>query len=292
MKSAVIDLQRNALDHQYPLSNLLREAYVIATKLNISEFKSWVQCELNGYKGDVAVPEYRETRGELKSHNQFHGWVKAILPDQELEDLITKTHTSQSISEISMLVESGQHQVVQNFNAGQLANIQQLFRSHTDMKLFIPMTSMHHILESVRNTIIDWSLRLESEGILGEGLQFTTKEKELANMSTTITIDNFQGVLGDVSNSSLNQDLEINITKNAFNELEKFLKENGVDQEDVDNLKECIEFDGSVESGSFGEKVSGWIGRMVTKSAEGSWGVSIATAGNLLAGAIAKYYGG
>jgi hypothetical protein len=292
MNSAVIDLQRNALDHQYPLSNLLREAYVIATKLNISEFKSWVHCELNGYKGDVAVPEYRETRGELKGHNQFHGWVKAMLPDQEWEDLITKTHTSQSISEISMLIESGQHQVVQNFSAGQLANIQQLFRNDTDMKLFIPMTSMHHVLESVRNTIIDWSLQLESEGILGEGLQFTTKEKELANMSTTITIDNFQGVLGDVSNSSLNQDLEINITKNAFNELEKFLKDNSVVQEDVDNLKECIELDGPVESGSFGEKVSGWIGRMVSKSAEGSWGVSIATAGNLLAGAIAKYYGG
>ncbi|MDF9390454.1 hypothetical protein EXZ60_16730 [Vibrio sp. 1151_11] len=292
MNSAVIDLQRNALNHKYPLSNLLREAYVIATKLNVVEFKSWVHCELNGYKGDIEIPEYRKSRGELKGYNSYRGWVKAMLPNQEWEDLITLTHTSQSISEISMLTASGENYVVQNFGAEHLASLQQLFNNGTDMKLFIPMTSMHNILESVRNTIIDWSLRLESEGILGEGLQFTTKEKELASMSTNIKIDNFQGVLGDISNSSLTQHLDMNISKNDFDTLASFLVSNKVEQDDVECLRESIKSDGVVEPGKFGAKVSDWIGRMVAKSADGSWNVSIATAGNLLAGAITKYYGG
>jgi len=36
------------------------------------------------------------------------------------------------------------------------------------------------IFDAVRNRILDWTLKLEAEGILGEGMTFTPKEKEAA----------------------------------------------------------------------------------------------------------------
>jgi len=36
------------------------------------------------------------------------------------------------------------------------------------------------VFDAVRNRILDWTLKLEAEGILGEGMTFTQKEKEAA----------------------------------------------------------------------------------------------------------------
>jgi hypothetical protein len=58
----------------------------------------------------------------------------------------------------------------------------------------------------VRNAILDWSLKLEKAGILGNGLMFSTEEKQMAHDPTTnITIghvENFSGVAGSVSGRS------------------------------------------------------------------------------------------
>lgn len=47
----------------------------------------------------------------------------------------------------------------------------------------------------------------------------------------------------------------------------------------------------NAENKTFGEKVNGWIVKMVNKALDGSWNVGIGAAGSLLAEAIWKYYG-
>ena len=41
----------------------------------------------------------------------------------------------------------------------------------------------------------------------------------------------------------------------------------------------------------FGPKVSSWIAGMMKKASEGTWGVGIAAAGNILAKILLKFYG-
>jgi hypothetical protein len=58
------------------------------------------------------------------------------------------------------------------------------------------------------------------------------------------------------------------------------------------DLQQAVENDGQpTNEGKLGPRVSSWIGGMVKKAADGSWGVGVSAAGNLLARAIAKYYG-
>ena len=70
MAGLVSELQRDALDTNVKVSELLRKAYVVATKLNIPDFKNWIQKELNGYGFDKdEIPNYRLLTGEIKYYN-------------------------------------------------------------------------------------------------------------------------------------------------------------------------------------------------------------------------------
>jgi hypothetical protein len=46
--------------------------------------------------------------------------------------------------------------------------------------LEVPRSAYVNILEKVRNTILAWGLKLEADGILGQGLTFNTEEKKVA----------------------------------------------------------------------------------------------------------------
>jgi hypothetical protein len=85
MSSIVLDLQRDMLDSNKKVSNLLRKAYVIARKLEVKDFETWTYNELNGYNQNLEVPLYRTLIGELRYWNPYHGWMYAIIPDTKLQ---------------------------------------------------------------------------------------------------------------------------------------------------------------------------------------------------------------
>ncbi len=111
-------------------------------------------------------------------------------------------------------------------------------------------------------------------------------------MSKQINITHFQGVLGNVENSSVSQSMSLSISKNDIESLSKFLSSNDIENNDIELLKNAIKSDPTpTQAEKLGSHVNDWILKMLSKSADGSWNVGIATAGNLLAGAIATYYG-
>ena len=65
MASIVIELQKEALDGDIPLSDLLRKALVVARKLKVKEFDIWVSKELEGYSDNSEIPNYRANHPEI-----------------------------------------------------------------------------------------------------------------------------------------------------------------------------------------------------------------------------------
>jgi hypothetical protein len=79
---------------------------------------------------------------------------------------------------------------------------------------------------------------------------------------------------------------------NNFEQLAKYLAEHKIEKCDIDNLELAIEADETPSANKqFGTNVSSWIGSMVSKAAEGSWSISLATAASVLGIGISKYYG-
>ena len=62
------DIQDAAIDTNSDISFLLRKCKVLAARLGNSEFKNWVDQELNGYKNLESLPDYRFFYGRSKGH--------------------------------------------------------------------------------------------------------------------------------------------------------------------------------------------------------------------------------
>ena len=92
------------------------------------------------------------------------------------------------------------------------------------------------ILNSIRNRLIEWSLNLEEQGILGEGMTFSKEEKEKAETNPAINIGNihnFQGLLGSVTHSTVSQTMTMTVHSGNFESLAEYLKSQGVAEQNI-----------------------------------------------------------
>ena len=194
MSSIVIDLQDEILSSDCDIVQILRRAHVIAVKLGLKEFDQWISYELNGYPDQNACPDYRKIRGILKAFNPYHGWIPAVITDGELETVICEKKISNSISEIITLCKNPESRLVYEFPGDQVEHLDRLFGSPLPMRYapHISTASVMDIIEKVKNTILEWTLKLEEEGVLGEGMRFSDKEKQTA-MALPQTVNNYYG---------------------------------------------------------------------------------------------------
>jgi hypothetical protein len=85
-------------------------------------------------------------------------------------------------------------------------------------------------------------------------------------------------------------DAKITIKKGDKENLKKKLLKEGLATEDVFELATIIDEEEPID-GKFGNKVNGWVTKMLGKTLDGSWQIGIGAAGSMLADIIAKYYG-
>ncbi|MFB3897727.1 MAG: hypothetical protein ACE14V_15660 [bacterium] len=292
--SIILELQSLAIEKEHDITDLLRKALLVATKLNLNDFREWVLQELQGYK--KGVPDYRKCRAEIFVKNPYRGLIPFFFPDREIADIFCNVELREPIGNIIALLEKFQSDSKITISLDPEL-IQLLLETQDPAIQMLPVRIVSHnqieaIIDAVRNTILKWALKLEQEGILGENLTFSEDEKRKAAASTEIRIDNFQGILGNVENSSVSQDLQMTIKKEDIASLRAYLISLGIIKEDIDELEQIIAIEGRpTKVSKFGEKVSGWIGKMISKAASGTWDIAVGSAGSLLAQAIAKYYG-
>lgn len=292
----VVQLQELAADSSNDISDLLRKALLIATKLKLDEFRVWIMKELNGYQSEDKLPSYRYITGDLRAQNPYHGLIPFIIEDPELARAVKKIRVVESVESLSNLIQSSRENgvITYHFSPEREAALMRMQNSIAPLRPLrvVGRNQISAIIEQIRTRLLEWALSLEQAGILGEGMSFTEKEKEKAKSNSEINIQHFQGVLGDVTNSSIDQTMTMTITPGSFDSLSEYLKTHKVTDEDLKQLENAIRLDPEPTSRSkTGKKVSEWIGKMVQKAANGSWNIGVGAAGNLLASAISKFYG-
>lgn len=204
MTGLVHELQRDALDPKVSVSDLLRKALVVSRKLSIPDIQEWLSYELNGYPpNDDVIPDYREVRGSPKVWNPYHGWQPIIFQDNETADIISTKKNSQAIGELDDLVSREESRQFQMEFPNEIHNaLISMMDVPMQPTLMIPRTAIIGILDAVRNKVLDWALELESNGVIGEGMSFTEKEKQAAHSVTYQVTNN----IGSMTNSQLQQD--------------------------------------------------------------------------------------
>ena len=289
----VLQLQQLAIDNGTDVTELLRKALLVATKLGLQLFRDWVNQELHGYDPSN-VPEYRQVHTELKVRDPYHGLIPFLIEDRKImEQLCNDVPIQESIGSLVDLLQNQRGDgslliTLPPYQKVLLMRMQGNFAQLEPVRT-VGRNQVAAILDVVRTKILDWSLQLGADGVIGEGMTFSAEEKQRAQSS--ITIENFQGIIGDVSRSTVTQNI-LMVRKGDFASLRAYLSEHGVDAEDIDDLERAIDADPMpATSESFGDKVSAWVGKMVSKAATDAWQIGIGAAGSLLGKALGAYYG-
>ncbi len=187
MSSLVAELQRDALDSRVPVAELLRKCLVVATKLGVEEFASWVHHELDGYKG-IAVPEYRIVYGAPQVFNPYHGYQPLNFGDSRQAEICSKMNFNQPIGEIEHDLRGAERAGPGSFQVSYPPAKERALMNAMEFplqpSLHVNSSQLHKILEAVRKVVLEWSLKLEADGILGDGLTFSREEREKAQMVT------------------------------------------------------------------------------------------------------------
>lgn len=204
-RSLVLELQSDAMSGKVGITDLLRKAFVIAKKLKVREFEAWVTQELDGY-GDTPkdeMPLHRIMRGSPMAFNPYHGWQPIFCPTNETQLALSEIANNQSIAEVECLIQSSEPggwfqvdypgDVAQELMDNMPVELQPALRFQTP--------ALVKIVEGVRNIVLRWAMKLEEDGILGEGLSFSPGEVAKAEQAH-YTINFFAG---DVMNSQVQQ---------------------------------------------------------------------------------------
>ena len=198
----MIELEKEALDENVSVEALLRKAFLVAKKLKLTDFEKWIINEQEGYKGDI--PDYRMINGNYKALNPYRGWIPVVL-SPEMGKVMSSIPLHQSISAL-METYSSHENGIQFTLSAEINDI--LNRSADGFKTqFVFETSkseIYRILSTVRNKILEWTLLLEENGIVGEGMTFTEDEKKKAQ--DTQIINNYtNNFYSDVSGVEMKQ---------------------------------------------------------------------------------------
>ena len=207
MSSLVLDLQQEVLKPDCDILNALRKAHLIASKLSLKEFDLWILSELNGYNNNQEnIPDYREVNGQLKAWNPYHGWIPVVFQDTKTQELLCIRKIGNSISDILELYSNTDGHIILSYPGDVERTIDQMCESPfpTNYSLHVSKHLLKSIIDKVGNCLLEWTIKLESEGILGEGMRFSQEETNMAK-DIPQQINNYYGTVvnGDVSQSQV-----------------------------------------------------------------------------------------
>lgn len=206
MSSLVLGLQQEVLKTDCDILNALRKAHLIASKLKLTEFDSWIISELNGYDNQDRVPDYRKVNGQLKVWNPNSGWITVVIPDNKIQKNLCMRTLRNSISDIVELYNSSKGHIEISYLGDDVRRIDQICISpfSTNYVLHVSKYYLKSIIDKVGNCLLEWTIRLESEGVLGEDMRFSQKETNMAREMPQ-QINNYYGTVvnGDIGQSQV-----------------------------------------------------------------------------------------
>lgn len=200
----VLELQRDCLDQNVSATTILRKAKVIAAKLDLGDLLSWINSELNGYQCSAnELPEHRKGTGQPKFLNPYHGWRPIQTSDDWFGQAVRTVSFFQSASEIeSLLLNESSSTLIMYYPPIIEEAIQKQLPARMETGLHFSKSEAIRVLDFIRNKTLEWSLELESRGVIGDGMSFDQKDRKEASAVTNHIYGGNFGVLGNVAGDS------------------------------------------------------------------------------------------
>jgi hypothetical protein len=297
--SLLEEIQNDAVGSSQNLSEILRKVKLLAARLGNEPLAEWIIWESNGYPDDVTPPDYRIWPLVLKGHfwGPFGSRIEnAPVPLGALPDQSQKKYQKYKCRmSIAALEQFNQGLASVRISTGDLNfYLKEFYVDHQCIQVWgeFSEANITEVLNSVRNRVLDFSLALWRE-YPDAGAASKDYHSQIPQNTVTQIFNNtvFSGN-ANIVGSSISSNILYNIIQGDFDSLKILLQNNGVLERDIEELRECIKDDPKpTEKEKFGPRVSGWIGKMTRKAADGTWQIAINAVGGFLGQALWTFYG-
>lgn len=295
------------VDNENQISSSLLMTKVLANRLNNEELIKWVSNELKGYDGEDNLPSYRKFEGKISGTfilgnmqyknqpiplNNIGGENARELREMNLYKGISELEKLRKENDSGSFEYSFPPEVTYLIEAS-LRELGNPDLQLMECKRSLDISSVDKVLSNVRNSLLDFVLKIDSEfGDLTELAQLKEKKGEINEMFSRIIINTYGDGNVVTAGNDNNVYSEITIEKGNKEDLKKYLKASGLMEDDISELTSVIDSEKPDRvNGTFGNKVKGWISKMLSKALDGAWEIGVGAAGNLLTEAIKMYYG-
>lgn len=299
-KNPLLDLREKIVNSSNSLADILRRAKVLASDLKNPEFRRWVHSELNGYDIDDDLPDYRfiYTPPLGTFSGPFGRMVKDyLLPTYILSDsmerMAEKVPMIYSVRELEgMSAKKGLRHAWPTEAVMLLREEIQLSGGYVLVEVHQPIynTAITGILDAVRNRLLDFIIEInEIIPTAKEDGTYNEIPPEKVSQIFNITIHGNHNILA--GGRTVSQNTTQIIHKGNTDELKEYLNNLGIENSDIDDLLISLKKDSIEEKDKFGPKVAEWIGKMISKAANGTWNIALSSASDLITKGISSYYG-
>lgn len=281
---------------------------MIAKKLSIQDMSEFLLKELEGYSNRDKLPYYRLLSGQpyitdlitqssqpLPIIGKDTEWLSVLPFRESISSLQHTIDNNENYIELKCPDETEklilELMTVESHSALGIRTISNEKHRYRPFLVF-PTGRLNDIVNMTRKMILDWALKLEEEGILGEGLAFTEKEK---NMTQNFTY-NIAGPVANMANhnegSTVNQTTSNSFNTGDFQALSDELQKIGVDLEDIKQLKDILAEESQQKNeDGYGEKVTSWIKNVCVKSMSTVTNIGKAIAPAAILALLKSYFG-
>lgn len=199
MTDILKQIQTDLLDSKVPLSTVLRKAKVLAHQLRSKELNDWVSQELDGYKSDVELPDYRvlQTACVGAWTNGFWMVKNLVVPihnieEKWLKERLTRHPVWEGVRSVEQMVENKELKYVLIPELTRLVNyyVNENGYSFAEIKILVGAHQFEQILDTVRNRLLDFVLELSETWNVRGALP---PEAELSNLVSVFIYNNPQG---------------------------------------------------------------------------------------------------
>src|SRR3989339_12245 len=300
-RTPLLELREKILDSSTSLADILRRAKALASQLKNPEFKSWVHSELNGYAEGVDLPNYRFIyTPPLGTFSGSYGRMikDCLLPTYNLPDsmkqMAKEVPIIYSVRELeSMGTKEGLRHAWPAEAVIFLPDKIQMSGGYVLVEVHQPIysTAITAILDAVRNRLLDFVLEINeiTPDIPKENGSYDEISSEQVSQIFNVTIHGDHNIFA--SGETVSQHTNQIVRKGKTDDLKEYLRNLGIEKNDIDDLLLSLNKDSIEEKGKFGPKVASWIGSMISKAASGTWNIALSTAPSLITKGISKYYG-
>jgi hypothetical protein len=299
-------IQDSTLDKDCDVATLLRQCKLFGSQAAATDLLVWVDRELNGYKNDADLPDYRILGVSSKGHfsGSFGRFTKnAEIPVYTLPEEFQEAYRHASIVQgVGALQATIQGAEQSSLTLPWPPEAVAIFggNMYDDMHCVqawkvIPAGSLRGVLDAVKTRVLDFTIELGK--LHPELMTSNDSDPKIASpqeLSQTFHTTIY-GSVGAIANASNHVSQHVIINQGDRAALDKELAANGVPPEGISELHEACQADAdsghASKAGGLGPKVKQWLGAAMMKVASGAWSTSLETAGKVLPPLVAAYLG-